>query len=206
MDTQTLEKVFNETFAGLTLYYRDTTLSEDLIANYKIGQIIMERGFTDVSYKGGGLKSNFRYLIASAFGKDLSAFNPTAAEVGHIVLTSKAYFKVLDIYRLGNKTQVFLLNIPEYAIDLFYSSTTNLETDIIKKARESFDNKIDTEPIEKLQSNEWKERTKFPIGMNDKGVLFFDNSQLKNTPPKPSDSGVGVTKGNEQKKPWWKFW
>lgn len=206
MDNKKIEDIFNETFSGLTLFYRDTTLSENLISKYQVGQIIMERGFTDMTFMGGGLKSNFRYLIASAFGKDLFDFNPETSKVGHIVLTSNAYFKVLDIYHVDNKTQVFLLNIPENAIDLFHSATTNIETGIIQKARESFDSKKDLEPIKELQNYDWQERTKFPIGMNDDGILFFENSQIKKINIDQTTTKNEIKENIYETKPWWKFW
>lgn len=79
MGNKEIEDIYNQTFGGLTLYYRDTTLSDILSSKYQVGQILTERGFTDISFKGGGLATNFRYLIASANGKDLSAFNPNSA-------------------------------------------------------------------------------------------------------------------------------
>ena len=173
MDNKKMEEIFNETFSGLALFYRDTNLSENLISKYKVGQIIMERGFTDMTYKGGGMSTNFRYLIASSSGVDLSAFNSNSKGFGHIVLASDSYFKVLDIDNLENKTQVFLLNIPEHSIELFKSSTTNIEKDIINKARLSFIEKKDSSLINELETQEWKERTEFPIGMNDKGEMFY---------------------------------
>jgi hypothetical protein len=175
MDIRRMEEIYTETFSGLTFFYRDTNLAEDLISKYHIGQIIMERGFTDMSYKGGGLQSNFRYLIASAYAKDLSGLNPSVKKYGFVILNRDAYFKVLDIYKVGDKTQVFLLNIPEHAVDLFKISTTNIEKDITEKARKSFDEKLGLEPIKELQSDYWTERTEFPIGMSDEGKLFYDD-------------------------------
>ena len=197
MDNKQIEEIFNQTFGGLTLFYRDTTLSENLISKYHVGQILTERGFTDMTFKGGGLATNFRYLIASANGKDLSAINPNSAQFGHILLSSNAFFKVLDIYKIGKKTQVFLLEIPETTLDFFSSATSNIEDDITKKARESFEIKIDAEPIPELQTQEWRERTEFPIGMNDKGELFY---QAENIKP------ISVQNQTEKEKPWWKFW
>lgn len=168
-----MEAIFNETFPGLTFFYRDTNLSEDLIAKYHTGQILKARGFTDMSYKGGGLSTNFRYLIASARGKDLSAFDPNAARFGHIVLTSDAFFKVLDVYKIGEKTQVLLLNIPEHAVDFFKNATTNIEEDIKNKARQRFEQLVNTQPVEVLQTPEWTLRTKLPIGMSDTGEMFY---------------------------------
>src|SRR4051812_28957790 len=46
MNNKELEEIFNETFAGLALFYRDTKLDDQLISKYQVGQIIMERGFT----------------------------------------------------------------------------------------------------------------------------------------------------------------
>lgn len=197
MDNKQIEEIYNQTFGGLTLFYRDTTLPENLISKYQIGQILKERGFTDMSYKGGGLAENFRYLIASANGKDVSVLNSDSAQFGHILLSSNAFFKVLDIYKIGDKTQVFILEIPESAIDFFEKATSNIEEEIIKKARESFDTKIKLEPVPELQSPEWKERTEFPIGMNDEGELFY---QLDKEKPN------GTENNSDKGKPWWKFW
>jgi hypothetical protein len=193
MENKKTEEIYNQTFGGLTLFHRDTNLSEFLISKYEVGQILNERGFTDMSHKGGGLATNFRYLIASANGKDVSSIMPDTAKFGHIMLKSNAFFKVLDIYKIGEKTQIFLLEIPETAVDFFAIATSNIEEDIIKKARESFDSKINSEPITELQAKEWKERTEFPIGMSEDGNLFYNsNKNVKNT--------------NSNRKPWWKIW
>ena len=207
MDNKQIEEIYNQTFGGLTLFYRDTTLSENLISKYSVGQILTERGFTDMSYKGGGLTTNFRYLIASANAKDLSAFNPDSAKFGHVLLSSNAFFKVLDIYTIGEKTQIFLLEIPETAVDFFASATSNIEEDITKKARESFDTKVNSEPIAELQTQEWKERTAFPLGMNDNGEFFYNptHSKLK-TETKVQSKPTNENETNNEKKPWWKFW
>lgn len=207
MDNKQIEEIYNQTFGGLTLFYRDTTLSENLISKYSVGQILTERGFTDMSYKGGGLTTNFRYLIASANAKDLSAFNPDSAKFGHVLLSSNAFFKVLDIYKIGDKTQVFLLEIPETAVAFFASATSNIEEDITKKARESFDTKINAEPIIELQTKEWKDRTEFPIGMNDKGEFFYNpTNNRQKTETKVLFKPTNENEINNEQKPWWKFW
>lgn len=198
MDNKEIAHIYNQTFGGLTLFYRDTTLSEGLISKYKIGQILMERGFTDMSFKGGGISTNCRYLIASAFGKDVSSIMPDTAVFGHAMLGSGAYFKVLDIYKIGEKSQIFLLNIPENATEFFSKATSSVENDIVLKARESFDSKINAEPIAELKKNDWIDRTKFPIGMNEKGAFFYAmehpaSSVIKDNPSKKTKS-------------WWKFW
>ena len=173
MTNSELEEIFNQTFSRLALYFRDTNLSQDLISKYSIGQILNERGFVDMTYKGGGLADNLRYLIASSNGRDFSIFQDEDSRYGHILLKSNTFFKVLDIYRIGMKTQIFLLEIPETAIGFFAESTTNMEEEIIVRARAIFDQQAVEKPLPELQSPEWKDRTADPIGMNDNGEFFM---------------------------------
>ncbi len=173
MDTNQIEEIYNQTFPGLAFFYRDTTLSDNLISKYRVGQILTERGFTDISYKAGGLVTNCRYLIASAHAKNLSAIDPESEKCGHVLLVSDSFFKVLDIYTIGEKTQICLLEIPEKAVDIFAGATSDVEAAIAKKARENLDEKINSTPVAELQTPEWKERTQFPIGMNDMGDFFY---------------------------------
>ena len=206
MKNARLKAIYNETFSGLKIFYRDTNISENLISNYTIGQIIQEKGFTDMSSIGGGLCGNLRYLIASAHPKDLSKFNPDSAKIGHFLLDSIAYFKVLDIQKIDNKTQIFLLNIPDNSISLFKNSTSNLEEEIIEKARKKFKDKIKLPLIPELQTENWKEKTKTPIGISDNGELFFDDSKIKAESLKRIEIDSEKKTISINKKPWWKIW
>lgn len=191
-----IEEIYNRTFAGLTLYYRDTDLTEKLISKYYPGQILHERGFTDMTYKGGGLSGNTRYLIASANGKDISALSPDMKDYGHILLTAGSYFKVLDISEAENKTQIFLLEIPSDTIDFFTRNTSGIENEITEKAKQNFLSKIQLEPLPELSDKDWLERTSYPIGMNECGKLFYDETE------KPSGENQTVPRP----RPWWKLW
>ncbi|MBF4493662.1 hypothetical protein IR010_14025 [Flavobacterium sp. MR2016-29] len=206
MKNSRLKTIYNETFSDLKLFYRDTNLSEDLISKYKIGQIIQEKGFTDMTSMGAGLSGNLRYLIASANAKDISKFNPDSAKIGHFLLDSIAYFKVLDIQKMDNQTQVFLLNIPDNSISLFKNSNSNLEEEITEKARKKFVDKRNIALISELQTEDWKERTKSPIGMNENGELFFDDSKIKIESPKKIEIDIEKKIISINKKPWWKIW
>ncbi|MTG97002.1 MULTISPECIES: hypothetical protein [Myroides] len=171
MDKQQIEEIFNMTFAGLSLFYRDCELSQNLINKYQIGQIIQERGFTDATYKGGGLATNMRYLIASAHAKDVAALVPQMEEYGLVMIQSGAYYKVLDTYQVGGQTQVTLLHIAEETVDFFKENSSNIEDQIASKAREGFLTKLKMDVISCLQNPEWIERTAAPLGMSDSGEL-----------------------------------
>lgn len=206
MNNTEIEEICNLTFSGISLFYRDTTLSEGLISKYQIGQILKECGITDMTYKGGGLVTNCRYLIASANAKDLSAFNPDYSKYGHVHLTSNTFFKVLDIYKIGNKTQIFLLEIPKNAVDYFTNVTSNIENNITKKAREDFDGKINAEPIPELQTQVWKDRTEFAIGMNEKGEYFYiAENEKPNIPIENEKEKKNNDDPAQLKKPWWEL-
>ncbi len=206
MKNARLKAIYNETFSDLKLFYRDTTLSHELISNYKVGQIIKEKGFTDMSFIGGGLSGNCRYLIASSDARELSKFNPDSAKSGHALLDDNSFFKVLDIQKIKDKTQIFLLNIPGNSLTLFKNSSSNLEEEIIDKARQKFINKMDSALIPELQTDNWTERTKSPIGMSDLGELFFDDSTITTEEPKRIEINKTEKKIEINKKPWWKLW
>lgn len=173
MDQHQIEDIFNRTFAGLSLFYRDCELSQDLIDKYEVGQVIQERGFTDATYKGGGLTANLRYLIASAHAKDISALVPQMEEYGLVMLSSQSFFKVLDISTIEYKTQIFLLEIPKDTVEFFQNNSSNIEEQIIKKAKENFIDKVNVTPIACLLNQEWKDRTSSPLGMSESGELFL---------------------------------
>ena len=206
MKNKRIKDILDETFSDLKLFYRDTTLSHELISNYKVGQIIKEKGFTDMSFIGGGLSGNCRYLIASSDARELSKFNPDSVKNGHSLLDDNSFFKVLDIQKIKDKTQIFLLNIPGNSLTLFKNSSSNLEEEIIEKARQKFINKIDSALIPQLQTDNWTERTKSPIGMSDLGELFFDDSTITTEEPKRIEINKTEKKIEINKKPWWKLW
>lgn len=206
MKNKRIKETLDETFSDLKLFYRDTNLTDNLIEKYKVGQIIKEKGFTDMTSMGGGLSGNFRYLIASANAKDLSKFNPDSAKIGHFLLDEITFFKVLDIQKIENKTQVFLLQIPDNSLSLFKNSTSNIEEEITEKARQKFISKINALLIPELQTENWKEKTKLPIGMNDLGEMFFDDSTIKIEEPKRIEINKDKKRIEINKKPWWKIW
>ena len=164
-----VEDICNVVFPGTTFAYRDTNLSEELISKYKKGMIIMERGFVDSSSKGGGMISNLRYLVISSQNKDMPSL---FQDFGLCTISMASYFKVLDIFSVNNKTQITLLHIPKESVELFDSCTISLEETITEKARENFLSKLELEPVPELKNDEWIERVKDPLGMDDDGNFF----------------------------------
>ena len=218
MTNEEIQSIMNSTFGGLAIFCRDLDLDESLISKYKPNQILMERGFTDVTHKIGGLTKNCRYLIASSKGKDLSMFSPNP-EFGHIMIQSGAFFKVLDIQKENGKTQILLLNIPQEGVQIFGSSKINIEDQVIEKGIEIFKKGISSEPIKELQSKDWADRTSFPIGMNQEGLFFLDmkpNNESNSANVQKAENPVKKTeqiskpvnkpqseKSNEKKKGFW---
>jgi hypothetical protein len=160
------EEIFNWTYPGATLYYKDCDLTESVIKQFEKDSIIRNGYFLDVSWKGAGIKFNTRFLIASSKAAKLYEINPDNERFGHCCINANSYFKVLDIYKLGEKTQIFLLHIPAKGIEYFGRVSSNVDEDFIKKARLSFDNKINAEPLSDLLDPFWVKRTNFPVGMD----------------------------------------
>lgn len=172
MDKIQIEKAYNDTFSGLTMYYRDCELRQDLVSNYKKDQILMERGYTDVSDFAEGLGNNLRYAIATNKAVNMGHLNPELAKYGTHVISRSSYYKVLDIYTIGSQIQLLLLNFNEKYTDIFKSTKSNIEQELIGMGRTSFDKKILIKPNEVLYEKEWIERTHFPIGMSVDGDFF----------------------------------
>jgi hypothetical protein len=84
-----------------------------------------------VTKKVGALIKNLRFAIASSFVVDLSAVNQEVAKFGLTILKRDSYFKVVDIYKIGNKTQILLLKVPPHRIE----SSKAVQTKIKKQVR-----------------------------------------------------------------------
>lgn len=172
MSSPELEKLLNDTFRNLAFFYRDTPLPKHLSGKYAVGQLLFEKAFTDCTWKAGGVQGNFRYLIASANGRDMSAFGGFAPDLGLILIPAGSYYKVLDVYTKDDKTQVLLLHVPVSGIDFFAQVTTDIENMVVTQARADFDKHYNAPPLPEHDEPEWKERVSFPIGMNDEGEFL----------------------------------
>ena len=175
-----IEEIVNWTLSGLTMYYRDTQLLDEVIEKYQIGQIFRSQTFVDVSDFAGKPTKSCRFIIASNKAAPLYQINPDTERWKLHTINANSYFKVLDIYKKHNQTQLFLLHIPAKGIDFFRNTVLkigeeNLEEQIIKKSRISLDQKMEMDIIPELEEKSWLERTNFPIGLDIKNKLFSLN-------------------------------
>lgn len=193
MDHSQIEEAYNNTFSGLTMYYRDCNLNPDYITKYQANQIILERGFTDVSSFAEGLSSNLRYAIASNKAVNMSQVNPDVAKYGFHLISAPSYYKVLDMYKIGEQTQILLLHFDEKFKSIFSETTSNIEEKVIGMGRDSFDKKIQLKPNDVLHEDEWRERTQFPIGMSDNGEFFLTSTSVDKTQTATTKSQTTTT-------------
>lgn len=172
-----IDEIINWTLPGLTMYYRDSNLTESEIEKYSVGQIFRSQTFVDVSGLAGKLTKNCRFIFASSKAAPLYQMNPNTEKWKLHAINANSYFKVLDIYKKGDKTQVFLLHLPANGIDFFRNMVLmlkgdNLEEQIIEKSRISLDQKMEMQVIPELEEQDWVQRTNFPIGLNTSGNFF----------------------------------
>ncbi len=167
---ENIEEILNATFPGLLMLYRDANLASlgDL---YSVGLIIRERGFTDASKRGGNLVTTHRFAILSNHYLDAASFEH-GTHWGLCVLERGAYYKVLDVYHQQEKTLITLLHLPSEHWQFFKNLSTNLDDQVAETARKRFDEHLSSAPIAELTQDDWLQRCRFPLGMNDNGVLF----------------------------------
>ena len=209
-----IEKIVNEMFPGMTFYYRDADLSEEIIEKYKHRQVIRNGIFLDVSGLGGKLVKNTRFLIASNKAVPLFQINPEVAKWSLHTINVNTYFQVIDIIKENGKTQILLIQIPKEGVPLFQSAWINLLDNIVQKGKESFEQKKQLDPIPALQEEDWLKRTEFPIGLNIENEFFElfpeeSNSEKPNQPvgenkeSKIENAADSKRKTEEKKRNFW---
>jgi len=158
------EDAYNNIFPGLQMFVRDTFLEKATEEKYTIGKIIREPTYCDVSCRVGGMITTHRYAILSNHFVDFKDFEH-GTNWGLFVCKRDSHFKVLDVYKLNDKTQITLLHLDENW-ELFENTKCNIDDDIINMSQERFRNKIDIPPIPELATKRWLERVIYPIGLD----------------------------------------
>lgn len=151
-------------------YYRDANLTDASLALYKKGVVFEEEGFIDVSEWEGGPAASVRYHIVSSIS---SNFSRSFTNYGAWTLPRGSYFKVLDVYHIGQYSLVTLLQIPRMALDYFTNHEHEEEAVIVGKSRRQFLEVVHFPPKEELADKYWLRRTEFPLGISDEGEFFY---------------------------------
>lgn len=177
LNKKRLQAIVNWTLPGLSMYYRDTNLDQSIIDQYKIGMIFRSQTFVDVSNFAGRPTTNCRFIFASSKAAAVYKVNPATKRWGFHSINCNSYFKVLDIYKKEQTTQIFLIHIPYQGINFF--STTKLrlgdqdfEQQIIDKSRASLDKKLLSKIPAALNEKSWTDRTNFPIGLDSQNNFY----------------------------------
>jgi hypothetical protein len=80
-----------------------------------------------------------------------------------------------------------LLEIPEVLLKLFArEDLSDFERSFALQARETFEQCVNADPIPELDTDEWRQRLIYPIGINDQGDVF----PLGNEVVEPTSGGV----------------
>lgn len=162
--------VVSSTLSQSKFFARDCNLSDELADKYEIGQILTEKAFVDATDKIGGMATTHRYLILSNSMADLSQFEKDT-DWGIHTAKVNSKFKVLDICKLNNKTQILLLQLPEGFEDAF-SLSNELITQRIEYSRNFFKDCLTKKIVKEVSGDDWLERVSFPLGMDDEGNFF----------------------------------
>ena len=163
-------RVIESTFENASRYVRDVNLDSKLAEKYEIGQIIQEKAFVDASNRIGGMITTHRYLILSGYMADFSGFEQ-GTDWGLHVAKKDSRFKVVDIYTVGDKTQILLLQLPE-GFEGVFVNRTEVEEEFIERERKNFEEDLKKDIIEDLAEDLWLKRCDFPLGMSDDGEFF----------------------------------
>lgn len=90
-------EILNTVLTNATIVVRDGNLTKKLEEKYITGTILLERCFTDATYKIGGIKTPHRYSVISNQMKDLSTFEHNTLLVGafdsHYLILNKYTYK-----------------------------------------------------------------------------------------------------------------
>lgn len=160
-------KSYNDDFGVIIVItlYRDSKVKQKIIDAYEVGMKIVEPAYVDCSHLRGGIlnECNIRYLIVSNLGKDFGELNVTAQKLGLVVFARGLVWQVLDKYTLNGVTQILIRPRIE----------DSLAPNIITSTRMDFNELRYALPVLVLDTNEWKDRLFFPVGVKDDGRLKF---------------------------------
>lgn len=190
------EQIVNWILPGLQMFYRDTDADIDAGLMYPVGKVIRTGFYTSVSTKLHRPAQKTRFLIASAHAALLCSdetgnlnktgliFSPRAEEWRHAVISKNAWLKVLDIYKVGDVTQIFMIQIPETAAMLLGDSKTVFNfineaggsgNTLVETARRCFEEKMREFIHPRSTDTDWIELMAQPVGYTTEGKPYSIN-------------------------------
>ena len=181
MDQAELDSALRHLAERARPFARDTTLAPALLDLYTVGRVLREPTFCDTSHHVAGLVAPHRYLIISAefFALD----EEDLPQRGLCVLRRDSYLKVLDHTRDGDRVQIALLHIPDALLEFFNRPGLNpLEERFAGLARQCFADCLNQEPVPELDTDGWRDRLVYPIGIDDDGVPYELSCEQKPLP------------------------
>lgn len=141
--------------------YGDYKASAKDLDVFEIGKPIHDNGGIVLSSYRGGLLSgcNLRTLYITNVGGTFQLQNEDYRMQWLFIFDLDYSFQVLDIYRIGDYTQVLLTP---------GNPTSEELTDVVKAARADFNQLIHTPPVGVLNTDQWRRKLGKPIGTNGK--------------------------------------
>lgn len=168
----TISRKAQQAYAECAPFYRDTELSPEILAMYRVGIIICEPTFCDATYKFGGLAAPHRYLIISANARCLDDFS-AHPEWGLCVWLPKCIFKVIGMHRQGAYAQITLLEIPQEFFNEFAGQNlSDMEQFFARQAERQFVEALQLPALSDHETQQWLDRTRLPLGVNEAGHFF----------------------------------
>ena len=169
---QALQNAMNQIYPGLTMFVRDANLPEHIAAAYQPGMILREKAFVDASARVMGMVTTHRYAILSNHMANLSQFEH-GTNWGLHVANCGSRFKVLGTHTHCGKTAIFLLHLPDDdSWTLFRNAEIDLDKQLLADCIQRFEGKCLFPPVPELATEQWLDRCRFPVGLDDSGNPF----------------------------------
>jgi CHAT domain-containing protein len=166
-----LVEQLQEHFETCSAFFRDTTLSLNVLGRYKPGLFLREPTFCDATYKLGGFIAPHRYLIISSSARSLDEIAPQPW--GLCIWQRNSVFKILDVIGDDATRQITLLEIPEVFLRFFCAAQLSpLEQVFVEQARQTYLQSREMQLLPELDNDQWRKRLVFPVGVDDQGQYF----------------------------------
>ncbi len=152
------------------LYISDQKLNNSTINSYYINQLLYnpERLLFTSQIEGIPENNNCRFLVISNMIHEIPWHDYTDNEHKDIRLATTdiiSCFKIIDIYKRDNKTQITLIHYPITQESFFKNHKTNIEKELVPKLRQMFDLYSDKNSVDNINNEEYKDFFNEHIGI-----------------------------------------